>query len=225
MLSNGIGRLSPRTNRETFSLFWRCKDDVTGELVNIAGIIGTPQTIAHWVVRAGQSVITDTVTPLVIPQFPFSSDLLAVTFTVPPALAINAGSSISLTSLDGVNSMAGYVTSYNAVTGVVVAQISCSFQFEIREVAPERDIYDGYTSFPSQGIGTVTNRAPLITASLDDDRIMFVDQFTIDIEIPETVMRQLWNQTFQAALTVSDGSITRQPLLADLPIFGGGVSR
>lgn len=217
-------RFRTTTTRETLTLTLRMRDRDTDEFINISGITGVPQTITHWVVRAGANVITDTLSSIVVPQFPYSNSMLALTFVVPPGLAITAGSALSLTSLDGLNTLVGYVTSYNATSGVVVAQIGLSFQFEIRAKFSSRDLFDGYTTFPNAGIGTVGFPAPLITASLDDGKIKFVENTILQIEIPESDMRKLWLDTFDCAMTMNDTQVQRQVFVGDLPVVGGGVT-
>lgn len=217
-------RFRPITTRETLTLTLRFKDVDTSEFVNISGITGLPQTIGHWVVRAGQNVITDTVSNITVPQFPYSTDMLAVAFVVPPGLAINAGSALSLTSLDGATVLVGYVVSYNSMTGAVVGQIGMSFQFEIRVKFSTRDFYDGYSSFPNAGIGTAGFPAPLITASLGDGKIKYVENTVVQVQIPETDMRKLWLDTFDCAMTMTDTQTQVQLFVGDLPVIGGGVS-
>lgn len=225
MLSKGITRLNEQTNRETFKLYWQANDAGDGSPLNLSGVVGLPQTIGHWVVRAGNAVITDTVTPITVPQYPYSGELLAVSFVIPGGLAISAGSALSLTSLDQLNTLTGYVISYNTQTGATVAQIGMSFQFEIRAKSPTRDLSDGYSSFPNQGIGTVSNVAPILTASLGDGKIKFIEMNKIEIRIPESECRRLWNTTFAAALTMNNSQDQAQVFLADLPVLGGGVSQ
>ena len=119
-------RSSPFSNRETYTTLIRVVDDDTGDLVNMAGVIGSG-TFSSWLVRAGATLTTSNTT-MTIPVFPFGDELSALSFTVPPALVINAEDPIVITDQSGINQMLGYVLSYNVVTGALVAQnFSCAF--------------------------------------------------------------------------------------------------
>lgn len=216
----------PFSNRETFAFPLRVTDDDTGDQVNISGVIGSG-TFASWNVRAGMT-LTTSLTSITIPQFPFSNELTALALTVPIGLVINAQDPITITDLSGVNSMQGYVLSYNALTGALVCQIGCTFQFEIRAQGPfsQRGGFNDGGYAPSVGqIGTFNGCAPLITASLGDRKIMFVEPSVIQVRIPETEMFRLYLGTFLLALTINDSYDQKELALAQLPILFGGVTQ
>lgn len=214
----------PFSNRETFTFPTRFADDDTGDFVNISGVTGSG-TFANWSITAGLA-LTTSLTPITIPVFPFGGDLSALAITVGLGLNIHAEDPITVTDLSGVNSMQGFVTSYSPTTGALVCQIGCTFQFEIRALGPFTNrggIDDGYS--PSIGqIGTFNGCAPLVTASLGDGKILFVEPSVIQVRIPELEMRRLRLGTYQLALTISDSYDQKEVILAQLPILSGGVT-
>jgi hypothetical protein len=124
----------------------------------------------------------------------------------------------------GANQMTGYVTSYAAATGKLVAQIGCTFQLELRRQfrSDQWDYYDGYS--PNWDMGAVAPANPLISASLGQG-IMMVDVGILQVRIPEFVIRKLTHVTYQIGLTVTDSYDTRQVGVMQLPMQHGGVSR
>lgn len=210
------------SNREDFLQTIQFMDDETGDPINVSGIVGVG-TFASWNVRAG-ATITTSVTPMTIPVFPFGSQLSALAFVVPTGLNIHANDPIVIADLAGVNTMTGYVLSYNTLTGAIVAQIGMTFQFEIRGPSSPWLCNDGYSPFP-QGIGVDSGYAPLLTASLANGKILFLEASTIQILILETEIRRLWNKTYMAGLSLTDSYNTRQVYIASLPSIYGGVTR
>lgn len=96
-----------------------------------------------------------------------------------------------------------------------------SFALEIIEAAPVAN-RTGYGSFP-WGLDDCTT--PIITASLDDGRIMIVDTGTISIVIPKTAMQSLLPRTYDVYLTITSVDDTkdgRQLLIGKLPVLYGG---
>lgn len=217
-------RSSPFTNRETYTSLIRVADDDTGDFVNMAGVIGSG-TFNSWNVRAGATLTTSSTT-ITIPVFPFGGNLSALALTVPPALVINQNDPIVIADLSGVNQMLGYVISYNVVSGALVAQIGCTFQWEVTRSGPPRtDWNDGYTPFASAGVGVYNGCTPLLTATLANGKILYVEPSVIQVQVPEIEMRRLGLGTYQAALTVNDSQVTRQVYVEDLPILIGGVTQ
>lgn len=215
--------ITPFSNRETYQMFVRVADDDTGEVANLAGIIGAG-TFSSWIVRAG-AVITSSNTTITIPTFPHGNDVVALALTVPLALNINANDPVVLTDLSAVNQMIGYVTSYSKTTGALVVQIGCTFQWEVRAKGPRRDPFDGYTPFANPGIGTLNEGGPLLTASLADGKILYVEPGVLQIQIPETETRRMGLGTYTVGMTLSDSQVTKQVFIADLPFIYGGVTQ
>lgn len=213
----------PFSNREDFQQVFGFKDDDTGDLINIAGVTGSG-TFALWAVRAGL-VITTSNSVLTIPQFPYTSELSALALTVPAGLAITAGNPITLTDgVTGLNTMQGYVTSYNIATGAMVVQIGWTFQFEVRQVDPSRRTWgDGYTAWPAI-VGAADVIAPILSGSLADGRLLFVEMNKLMVRIPETIWRRLNLGLYGVGFTATDSYDTRSLTVATIPILYGGVT-
>ena len=212
------------TNREDLVLPFGAYDDDTGAPFNFAYITtatpGAAFTASSWNVTAG-GIGTTSSTTLTIPAYPIGNQLLAVQLTVGTALAIVPGAPIIIADLSNLNTMAGYVTSYNASTGVLVCQIGNSFQFEIRRGKPNESGV-GYVTW--YDFGVQSDVGPLLSASLGNG-IFITDIGNILITIPEAQFKQLnGDGTYVAALTYTDTVNTRQGFKALLPVIQGGVT-
>ena len=198
-------------------------DDDTGDAVNLSGTaLATPAnfTGANWTVTDG-AIVTPSTTQLVIPTYPIGNQLLAVTLTVGTGLAITAADPVMIADPTGTNTMAGYVTSYNAATGALVCQIGCAFEFEIRAV--DRHHHgSGYSAY--YDVGTAYNEGAIISAQLGNG-ISIVDQGFLQINIPASLMQKLHHRSYLASLTVTDSVNTRQLFIGNLPMQFGGVMK
>jgi len=209
------------TNREDFVLPLSVFDDDLSVPINIAGITGSG-TFNNWTVTDG-TIVTASNTALTIPGYPIGSQLSAVALTVGAGLAINVGDPITIADQSGLNTMAGYVTSYAPSTGALVCQIGMTFQFEIRRQQHSGSLYSswGYNAYPA--LGVYDESAPEITASLGNG-IMITGLGYLQIMIPEAQMKTLRPGTRRASMTMTDSINTRQVFLAQLPILSGGVT-
>jgi hypothetical protein len=207
------------TNREdllcTVSLF----DDDTGQAIDLSGrtLAGIGDFIGNaWTVTCG-SVVTASVTPLTIKDYPFGNEMQAVALTVGAGLAIAAGSPVTISDATVKNTMTGYVTSYAPATGQMVCQIGMAFEFEIRT---HHHHGDGYG--PSFGV-TDHGDSPVISAQLGAG-ITVVDLGKAQLLIPASTIAKLHHRTYGAAMTMFNGADTRQLFVGKLPVLSGGVS-
>lgn len=212
------------SNREDLLLTVSVFDDDTGDAINMTGITLDDATqsftAAAWTVTDG-AITTTSSTSITIPTFPVGDQLSALTLTVGTALGIAAGDVVRIAdTATGLNYMTGYVTSYTPGTGVLVAQIGWTFEFEIRPYGP-RNAFSDYSVQFLVGVSPVS--APILTASLGDG-IQILDTGYLQIEILEADFRRLGHYTYQAALTGFNGYSTRQLFVAKLPIQYGGVT-
>ena len=122
----------------------------------------------------------------------------------------------------GLNTMTGYVTSYNVATGDLVVQIGSSFQCEIRHLKKSHDFDFAYSS-AWDWFGAY-DYAVVLTASLGNGLLM-IDTGRLQIRIPEWQFRKLNHRTYGMGLTMTDSVDTRQVFVARLPLQCGGVSR
>lgn len=212
--------LPPISNREdllrTIALF----DDDTGPGIDFSGrSLARPGDFvgANWTVTVG-NVVTASLTQLTIKDYPFGNEMQAISPFVGQNLAILPGAFAIIADPTAKNTMFGYVTSYAPATGALVCQIGSSFQFEIR--GHEQDFDGGYG--PASYIG-VDDTAPIISASLGAG-LTVVDIGRVQIRIPEATIRQLRHRTYRAAMTMFDGSDTRQLFVGKQPVIGGGVT-
>lgn len=212
--------LPPLTNREdllrTVSLF----DDDTGQKIDVSGrTLALPGdfTGAQWTVTIG-TIVTASVTPLTIKDYPIGNEMQALPLTVAPNLAILAGSLAQISDPTGKNTMFGYVTSYAPASGKLVCQIGVAFAFEIRGSQHHHDGGFGSSSL----IGT-DEGGPVISAQLGNG-IFVVDIGFIQVRIPASMMAKLRHKTYGAAMTMFDGADTRQLFLGNQPIQFGGVT-
>jgi hypothetical protein len=212
------------TNREDFVLPISMNDDDTGDPFNAAYITtatpGAAFTASSWNVTVG-GIGTTSVTTLTIPAYPIGNQLLAVQLTVGTSLAIVPGANITIADHTGLNTMSGYVSSYNPTTGVLVCQIGVSFQFEIRRGKPNESGV-GYVTW--YDFGVQSDAGPLLSASLGSG-IFITGIGQVLITIPEVQFKQLnGDGTYTAALTYTDTVNTRQVFRAPLPVIQGGVT-
>jgi hypothetical protein len=213
------------SNREDFLHTLSLFDDDTGDPLNLSGTTRAnpgPFTAANWTVRVG-AIITASVTPITIPDFPIGSQLSALALTVPAGLGILADDPVVISDQSGLNTMSGYVISYAPQTGALVVQIGVTFQFEIRSQSRNDGFGSDYNSSFDWGGGVPGGPAPCISAALGSG-ITHVDVGFIQIMIAETRMRQLRERTYLASLTLTDGVNTRQALVGKLPMQYGGVT-
>ena len=215
--------LPQTSNREDLLLTVSLFDDDTGLPVKLDGTTTAspvPFTSAAWTVSDG-AISTTSATSITIPVYPIGSQLSALAIAVGASLGILPGDPIKIVdTATGLNSMVGYVTSYTASTGVLVCQIGCTFQFEIRRHGPR---FDGSGYIPYFDFGVPDEYGPLISAALGTG-IQYIDIGVIQITVPESIFKQLRGGTYQAALTVTDSVNTRQVFVAGLPVVHGGVS-
>jgi hypothetical protein len=207
------------TNREdllrTVSLF----DDDTGEAIDLSG-----RTLANagdfvgnaWSVACG-AVLTASVTPLTIKDYPIGNEMQAMALTVGIGLAIAAGSPVTISDPTAKNTMTGFVTSYATATGKMVVQIGCAFEFEIRSHHHHSDGYGASFGVTDCGDG------PIISAQLGNG-ITVVDLGRVQVRIPATAMATLRHRTYGVAMAMYLGGDTRQVFVGKLPILSGGVS-
>lgn len=213
--------LPETTNREdllrTVALF----DDDTGEAIDVSGrTLAAPGDFVGnaWTVTSGV-INTASVTQLTIKDYPFGNEMQALALTVGVGLAIAAGGPVTIADATGKNTMTGYVTSYAPSTGVLVCQIGCAFEFEIRGHHHHHD--GGFGGFSS--VGSYSDGGPIISAQLGN-MLTVVDLGRVEIRIPASVMTKLHAKTYGAAMTLFDGADTRQLLVGKLPIISGGVN-
>jgi hypothetical protein len=219
------------TNREDFLQTIALFDDDTGQPIKLDGCTtfnAAPFTGNAWTVTDGNIVATSA-TSFTIPVFPIGNQLSALPITVAAGLAIQQGDPVTIKdTATGLNSVTGFVTSYNATTGALIVQIGVTFQFEIRRGGP-RNTGAGFV--PWFDFGTPDSLGPLLSASLGNG-ITILDIGVIQILIPEAKFKTLSANTtqesstgtFQAALTMTDSVNTRQLMLAELPVMYGGVT-
>jgi hypothetical protein len=210
------------SNREDFLLTLSVFDDDTGSPVNLSGTttqFPTGFTGSSWTVTDG-AILTNSTTPITIPGYPIGSQLSALSLTVGDNLGILPGDPITISDPTGLNTMVGYVASYNTGTGALVCQIGLTFQFEIRHISRQHHS-SGYAPFYDLGIAP--EDAPILSASLGNG-ITIIDQGFLQIRIPEAQTRRLRAKTYLACLTATDSQDTRQLFIAKLPEQYGGVT-
>lgn len=211
-----------QTNREdlfrTVSFF----DDDTGAAIDLSGrTLANPGdfTGSAWTVTVG-TIITASVTSLTIKDYPFGNEMQAISPVVAKNLAITAGAFATISDATGKNTMFGYVTSYAPSTGVLVMQVGCAFEFEIRSHHHHSGTFDYSESSSDIGIDTVS---PIITAQLGNG-ITVTGLGALQIRIPASVMAKLRHRTYGVAMTLFDGYDSRQAFVGKMPIVGGGVA-
>lgn len=238
------------SNREDFLLTMLVADDDTGLPISLtgtqlvgagaAGVVGGPPlgpggvafTGALWSVVDG-AIVTNSATQITIPSFPGTGKLLALPLAVGLGLAILPGDAITIFDTPtGLNTMSGYVTSYNAATGALVVQIGWAPVFEIRSGRPQVD-GSGYIGW--WDYGTPDTQAPLMRAtlagvtgltspSLQPGGISIVDIGYVQIFIPRATFGVLAPRTYNVGMNMTDGINTRQLFRGTLPVSYGGVT-
>jgi hypothetical protein len=223
------------SNREDFISTAAIFDDITGQPINLSGTSlanpAMPFTASGWTIVDGAIVATSNTT-FTIPVPPIGSDLLAVTLTVAPNLAIKPGDPVKISdTATGNNQMLGYVTSYTVGSGTLVCQIGVSFQFEIR--GDSAGTFSGYSA--NYDWGLPNDQGAVLRATLGKG-ITIVDIGFLTIFIPEITFRGVLDipfnsqsntvaRTLMASLTMTDTINTRQIYVGRLPILFGGVTQ
>jgi hypothetical protein len=199
-------------------------DDDTGQPVRMDGTQTANAmafTASAWTIVDG-AIQTTSATSITIPVYPIGNQLSALALTVGANLGILAGDPVVISdTATGLNTMMGYVVSYVPATGAMVAQIGCTFVFEIRRTGAR---YDGSGYIPWYDFGVPDEFGPLLSASLGNG-ISYVDVGVIQIMIPVSAFQTLRGGTYSAALTVTDSINTRQMFIGQLPVQWGGVSK
>lgn len=214
--------LPPVSNREDLLLSISIFDDDTGQPVNLSGCVtasGLPFTASFWTVTSG-SVGANYLNSITIPVPPIGNELEAFTL-VGIVGAFVAGQPVKIVDISGNNYMLGLITSYTASTQTMVIQIGSTFQFEIRRGAPRND---GTGYVPWYDFGTPDELGLLISAALGTG-ITITDIGYLQILIPESTFRRLHLGTFTAAMTMFDGTNTRQVFIGKLPVLYGSVTQ
>jgi hypothetical protein len=211
-----------QTNREDFLRTMSLFDDDTGQAIDISGrtlAAAGDFTGSSWTITDGLIGTTST-TPLTIKDYPFGSEMQAISPIVGINLAILAGDFVTISDPTGKNTMSGYVTSYAPSTGALVVQVGCSFQFEIRGHHNQDSSCDYSDSSSNIGVDTMS---PIISAQLGNG-ITAVGLGIIQIRIPASTIAQLHHRTYKAAMTMFDGYDSRQAFVGKLPMVSGGVA-
>lgn len=208
------------SNREDFLRTITLFDDDTGQTIDFSGrTLAAPGDFAGnaWTVTIG-AIVTASVTPLTIKDYPIGNEMQALALNVGLNLAIAAGALAIIADPTGLNTMTGYVTSYAPATGALVCQIGSAFQFEIR--GHDHDFDGGFGG--SSDIGT-DQGTPIIQASLGNGLSM-IETGRLQVRIPKATFSTLRHRTYRAAMTMFDGSDTRQVFIGKLPVLSGGVT-
>lgn len=211
-----------QSNREDFLRTVSLFDDDTGLAIDLSGrTLAAPGDFigSNWTVTVG-AVVTASVTPLTIKDYPIGNEMQAIAPIVGLNLSIVAGALAVISDPTAKNTMVGYVTSYAPATGALVVQVGSAFEFEIRGHAHHDGYGTGYG--PSSFIGTDNHEQPLISAQLGAG-ITLVDVGVIQVRIPAATINKLHHKTYGAAMTAFDGADTRQLFIGKLPILSGGV--
>ena len=206
------------SNREDLLLTLGIFDDDTGEAIELSGrTLANPGdfTGAVWTVTDG-AIVTASTTSLIIPDFPIGNQLEAVTLTIGLNLAILPGDPVTIADPTELNTMTGYVVSYAAATGVLVVQVGCQFEFEIRGGG---DCNDGYTaSYDLMGWG---GTGPIILANLGNG-ITIIGTGIVQVRIAAPNLQKMRHtRTYRVGMGMFDGQDTRQVFIGDLPITRG----
>jgi hypothetical protein len=219
------------TNREDLLLTVSLFDDDTGAPIKLDGCVtanGQAFTSSSWTVQDGANIAASATT-ITIPAFPIGNQVSPLALTVATGLGFLAGDPVTIKDqATGLNSMTGYITSYNKNNGALVCQIGLTYQFEIRRGGP-RNVGAGY--IPWYDFGTPDDIGPLLTVALGSG-ITVIDVGVLQIRIPEITFRTLADNTnvsattgtFKLGMTMTDSIDTRQLFLADLPVLYGGVT-
>lgn len=211
-----------QTNREDFLKTVSFFDDDTGDALDLSGrTLAAPGdfTAAAWTVTVG-NIVTASVTPLTIKDYPFGNEMQAIAPVVGLGLAIAAGNPVTIADATGKNTMTGYVISYAPATGAMVVQVGIAFVLEIR--SPRSNAFDGGYGYSSSDIGTYGD-APIIQTQLGNG-ITVVGLGVVQVRIPASTMQKLHHRTYEVGMAMTDSQDTRQVLLGKQPIQGGQIS-
>jgi hypothetical protein len=228
----------PRTDREDFYDTIGLFDDDSGAPVNLSGLTlaipGVAFTAAAWTVTDG-AISTTSSTSLTLPGYPIGNQLAALQLTVGTGLGILAGDPVAITdTATKQNTANGFVQSYNATNGVLIAQVGWTYQFEIRRGGP-RNTGSGY--IPWWDWGTPDDLGPLLSASLANGYLHLIDQSVIEVNIPESVIKTIGDLsssldraqadapgTYMVSMTGTDSVNTRQFFIGTASFQSGGVT-
>jgi hypothetical protein len=214
--------LPAQTNREDFLRTVSLFDDDTGQAIDLSGrTLAAPGDFTghNWTVTDG-AIVTASVTPLTIKDYPIGNEMQALALTVGLNLLILAGDAVTIADATGLNTMTGFVTSYAPVTGAMVVQIGCAFEFEIRG-HHHGGSWDGYG--PSSFIGSDLPSTPLISAQLGNG-ITLVEVGKLQVRVSASHLSNLHHKTYSAAMAVYLGGDTRQLFVGKLPMLYGGLT-
>lgn len=209
-----------QTNREDFLRTVSLFDDDTGLAIDVSGrTLALPGdfTGTHWTVTDG-AIITNSVTSLTIKDYPFGNEMQAISLTVGLNLGILAGDPVTITDVNPLNSMTGYVTSYAPSTGALVCQIGLSFDLEIRAHHHHSDC--DYIESP---FGGDVGSGPIIQAQLGSG-ITVTGLGVVQVRVPASTINMLRHRTYNVGMIMTNGQDTRQIFVAKQPILYGGVS-
>jgi hypothetical protein len=215
--------LPEQSNREDFLRTVSLFDDDTGQALDLSGrTLSNPGDFVGnaWTVKSG-TIITASVSPLTIKDYPIGNEMQALALTVGLGLAILPGANVTISDATGKNTMTGFVTSYVPATGAMVCQIGCAFLFEIRGHHHGDGYCDGYGS--SSAIGTDDFSVPIIAAQLGSG-ITVIDLGRAQVRIPASTIQKLKHRTYGIAMALYLGEDTRQLVLGKQPIQYGGLS-
>ncbi len=215
-------QLPAQSNREDFLRTLSLFDDDTGLAIDVSGrTLAAPGdfTGANWTIVDG-AIVGHSVTALTIKDYPIGSQMQAVSLVMDLGLAILATDFVTISDPTGLNTMFGYVTSYAPATGALVVQVGSAFEFEIRGHHHNDGFWSDYG--PSTSIGSDDRSIPLISAQLGAG-ITLVDLGVMQVRIPAATINKLHHRTYNVAMTMFDGSDTRQIFVGKLPIISGGV--
>lgn len=212
------------SNREDLLLTVSLFDDDTGQPVRMDGTqtaMAQAFTASAWTVKDG-AIITTSASLITIPVYPIGNQLSALSLDVGTGLGILAGDPIIISdTATGLNTMTGYVTSYAPLTGALVVQIGCTFDFEIRRSGAR---FDGSGYVPWYDFGAPDEYGPLLQATLGNG-ILIVDIGIIQIMIPAWSFQKLHLGTYSVAMILSDSISTRQMFVGQLPVQHGGMGK
>lgn len=106
-------------------------------------------------------------------------------------------------------------------TGDAIDLSPYSFSLEIRRTGPNLDGASGYT--PTYDYGSYNDYGPVIKASLGSG-LTIIDTGILELFVAASTIKSLNDGNYKMAMTVTDGTYTRQVFLGWLPVYFGGVS-
>lgn len=213
------------TNREDFLRTVSLFDDDTGQAIDVSGRTLTfpgDFTGNAWTVTSGVNNTTSA-TQLTIKDYPFGNEMQALALDVGLGLTILAGDPVTIAdTLTGKNTMTGFVTSYVAATGAMVAQIGAAFDFEMR--GHHNHGWDNCDFGSSSLIGSDSGEGtPIVQAQLGSG-ITVIGLGIVQVRIPAATLFKTRHKTYNVAMAAYLGGDTRQILLGKQPILYGGLS-